>query len=291
MNVLKLQWDYVLPPEQHNTCPDKAKPADGSGQKNKNRDIKTMKTYLKSVLLLLLLGLCTQAQADIQLAQSLHELRSEGYRAATYMLIDNNLYERIREPGNREAYNEALGNMERALRTLDNPGALRTPYNEFLRLIRALETRSDDEAHYHLATVNEIMMAHADFDKAAAARYTEAASELDEKLLALHQQSLETSQILLLYQNNMFSSIGVYFMETSEGIFNRMDANITARYASLKNMLPELSSTLDSLNKQYGFIQPRLLDYHSDWVPTIAAFYLIRNTATLNQMAREQAGS
>ena len=250
-----------------------------------------MKTYLKSVLLLLFLGLCVQAQADTQLAQSLHELRSEGYRAATYLLIDNNLYERIREPGNREAYNEALGNMERALRTLDNPDDLRTPYTEFVRLIRALETRSDDEAHYHLATVNEIMMAHADFDKALAVRYAEASGGLSETLLALHQQSLETSQILLLYQNNMFSSIGVYFMETSEGIFNRMDASITARYATLKGLMPELSATLDNLDKQYGFIQPRLLDYRSDWVPTIAAFYLIRNTTMLNRMAREQAGS
>ena len=246
-----------------------------------------MKTYLKSVLLLLFLGLSIQAQADVQLAQSLHELRSEGYRAATYLLIDNNLYERIREPGNREAYNEAIGNMERALRTLNNPGDLRTPYSEFVRLIRALETRSDDEAHYHLATVNEIMMAHAEFDKALAVRYTEAASGLDEKIQALHRQSLETSQILLLYQNNMFSSIGVYFMETSEGIFNRMDASITARYTTLKGLMPELSSTLDNLNKQYGFIQPRLLDYHSDWVPTIAAFYLLRNTETLNDLARE----
>lgn len=250
-----------------------------------------MKTYLKSVLLLLFLGLSFQTQADTQLAQSLHELRSEGYRAATYMLIDNNLYERIREPGNREAYNDALGNMERSLRILNNPSDLRTPYNEFVRLIRVLETQSEDEAHYHLATVNQIMMAHAEFDQAVAARYTESASELDEKLQALHQQSLETSQILLLYQNNMFSSIGVYFMETSEGIFRNMDASITARAATLKTLLPELSATLDSLDKQYSFIQPRLLDYHSDWVPTIAAFYLIRNTATLNQMARNQTGS
>lgn len=250
-----------------------------------------MKTYLKSVLLLLFLGLSIQAQADTQLAQGLHELRSEGYRAATYLLIDNNLYERIREPGNREAYNEALGNMERSLRILDNPSDLRTPFAEFVRLIRALEARTEAEAHYHLATVNEIMMAHAEFDQAVAARYAAVASGLGETLLALHQQSLETSQILLLYQNNMFSSIGVYFMETNEGIFRSMDASITARSATLKNLMPELSATLDNLEKQYGFIQPRLLDYHSDWVPTIAAFYLTRNTRTLNQMARDQAGS
>ena len=251
-----------------------------------------MKNHLKYVLLLLLFGLAAQAQANAQLAQSIHELRSEGYRAATYLLIDNNLYERIREPGNREAYNEALNNMERSLRQLDNPSDVRTPYNQFVRLIRELETQTiEDEAHYHLATVNEIMMAHAQLDKAIAARYTEPAMKIDEKLRALHQQSLETSQILLLYQNNMFSSIGVYFMETNEGIFNSMDASITARAATLKDLLPELSATLQNLDKQYSFIQPRLLDYHSDWVPTIAAFYLIRNTATLNQLARDQARS
>lgn len=252
-----------------------------------------MKTHLKYVLLLLLFGLAAQAQANAQLAQSFHELRSEGYRAATYLLIDNNLYERIREPGNREAYNEALNNMERSLRQLDNPSDLRTPYNQFVSLIRALEKQTvEEEAHYHLATVNQIMMAHAQFDKAVAAHYEEAvAGGISEQLLALHQQSLETSQILLLYQNNMFSSIGVYFMETSEGIFRNIDASITARAATLKDLLPELTATLQSLDKQYSFIQPRLLDHHSDWVPTIAAFYLTRNTATLNQLARDQVRS
>ena len=251
-----------------------------------------MKTHLKYVLLLLFFGLAAQAQANAQLAQSFHELRSEGYRAATYLLIDNNLYERIREPGNREAYNEALNNMERSLRQLDNPNDLRTPYNQFVSLIRELETQTEDEAHYHLATVNQIMMAHAQFDKAIAARYEEtAAAGIDEKLLALHQQSLETSQILLLYQTNMFSSIGVYFIETSEGIFRNIDASIIARAATLKDLLPELTATLQNLDKQYSFIQPRLLDHHSDWVPTIAALYLTRNTATLNQLARDQVRS
>ena len=62
-----------------------------------------MKTYFKYVVLLMFLGLAAQAQANAQLAQSLHELRSEGYRAATYLLIDKNLYERNPEPGNTAA--------------------------------------------------------------------------------------------------------------------------------------------------------------------------------------------
>lgn len=248
-----------------------------------------MKTYLKYVLFLLFLGLAAQAQADAQLAQSLHELRSEGYRAATYLLIDNNLYERVREPGNREAYNEALLNMEKLLRQLDNPSDIRVPYNQFVSLIREIENQTEDEAHYHLATVNRTMMAHAEMDKAIAARYASAAEGADERLLALHQQSLETNQILLLYQNNMFSSIGVYFLEPTEGMFRNLDTSIVSRANTLKTLLPELSAALQSLDKQYGFIQPRLLDHHTDWVPTIAAFYLLRNTATLNQMARDQA--
>lgn len=248
-----------------------------------------MKTYLKYVLFLLFLGLAAQAQADAQLAQSLHELRSEGYRAATYLLIDNNLYERVREPGNREAYNEALLNMEKLLRQLDNPSDIRVPYNQFVSLIREIENQTEEEAHYHLATVNRTMMAHAEMDKAIAARYASAAEGADERLLALHQQSLETNQILLLYQNNMFSSIGVYFLEPTEGMFRNLDTSIVSRANTLKTLLPELSAALQNLDKQYGFIQPRLLDHHTDWVPTIAAFYLLRNTATLNQMARDQA--
>lgn len=248
-----------------------------------------MKTYLKHIFALAILCLATHASASAGLAHTLHELRSEGYRAATYLLIDNNLYERIREPGNREAYNDALGNMERLLRELDNPGVLRAPYAEFVRLIRELETQTEDEAHYHLATVNRIMMAHAEVDRAIAAQYAEAASQIDEKIVNLHQQSLETNQILLLYQNNMFSSIGVYFMETNEGIFRNIDASLMARARVLKELMPELSATLQGLEKQYSFVQPRLLNHHTDWVPTIAAFYLLRNTETLNKLARDKA--
>lgn len=251
--------------------------------------MKSYSRYVKYIIALGLLCLATQTHATAQLAHTLHELRSEGYRAATYLLIDNNLYERIREPGNREAYNDALGNMDRLLRGLDNPSALRGPYSAFVGLIRELETQTEDEAHYHLATVNRIMMAHADMDKAIAAQYDQAASQVDEKLRALHQQSLETSQILLLYQNSMFSSIGVYFMETSEGIFHSMDASLTARAETLKTLLPDQTAALQNLEKQYGFIQPRLLDHHTDWVPTIAAFYLLRNTEALNKLARDQA--
>jgi len=247
-----------------------------------------MKTSMKYLLLLLFLVFAAQAHADAQQAQNLHELRSEGYRAATFLLIDNNLFERVREPGNREAYNAALANMEKLLRLLDNPSALRTTYNEFVSLIRELENQTQEEAHYHLATVNRIMMAHAELDKAAAAQYSPLAGEIGENLHALHQQSLETSQILLLYQNSMFSSIGVYFIETGESVFQAMDASIIQRSATLKSLLPDMSATLNDLDKQYSFIQPRLLNHRSDWVPTIAAFYLLRNTETLNDLAREQ---
>ncbi|PRB79881.1 hypothetical protein [Pseudomonas sp. MYb185] len=243
---------------------------------------------MKYLLLLLFLVFAAQAHADAQQAQNLHELRSEGYRAATFLLIDNNLFERVREPGNREAYNAALANMEKLLRLLDNPSALRTTYNEFVSLIRELENQTQEEAHYHLATVNRIMMAHAELDKAAAAQYSPLAGEIGENLHALHQQSLETSQILLLYQNSMFSSIGVYFIETGESVFQAMDASIIQRSATLKSLLPDMSATLNDLDKQYSFIQPRLLNHRSDWVPTIAAFYLLRNTETLNDLAREQ---
>src|SRR5690606_15247228 len=193
--------------------------------------------------------------------------------------------ERVREPGNREAYNEALLNMEKLLRQLDNPSDIRVPYNQFVSLIREIENQTEDEAHYHLATVNRTMMAHAEMDKAIAARYASAAEGADERLLALHQQSLETNQILLLYQNNMFSSIGVYFMETSEGIFNTIDARITAQAATLRDLLPNLNPTLHDLERPYTFMPPRLIKHHHNWVPISPAFYLLHNTKSLDQMA------
>ncbi|SDU38094.1 hypothetical protein [Halopseudomonas salegens] len=247
-----------------------------------------MSKHLKYLLAVGLLCLAPLVKADLQTLQTLHEIRSEGYKAATYLLIDNNLYQRVREPGHREAYHEALDGMDSRIRQIDNPSDLRTVFDQFTGMIRDLENQPEDEAHYNLATVNRIMQTHAQLDEVLAERYAEHADLADERLAVLHQQSLETNQILLLYQNNMFSSIGVYFMDTHEGIFSDMNASIVERFSTMRSLLPEQAAAISQLDQQYSFIQPRLITYYQDWVPTIAAFYLLRNTDTLNNLAREQ---
>jgi len=77
-----------------------------------------MVTHLKRLLVLALLCMAPFAHADIQRLQQLHELRSQGFLAGTYLLIDNNLFERVREPGNREIYRGAMGQMDRLLKQL-----------------------------------------------------------------------------------------------------------------------------------------------------------------------------
>ena len=130
-----------------------------------------MPTLLKRLLVLPLLLIASLAYADPQRLQQLHEFRSEAFKAGTYLLIDNNLYERVREPGNREIYNSALQQMDSLLRQMNNPGNLRPLYSELVTLIRELEALPEDQAHYSLATVNRIMMAHGNLENAAAELY------------------------------------------------------------------------------------------------------------------------
>jgi len=249
-----------------------------------------MVLHLKRILVLALLFLAPLAHADIQRLQQLHEFRSQGFLAGTYLLIDNNLFERVREPGNREIYRDALGNMDSLLRQMGDPGDLRPLYNDFVGLVRELEQLPEGEqAYYGLATVNRIMMAHGKLENAAAELYNAETEGSAAPLLALHNQSIETSRILLLYENNMFSSVGVYFIQTQEGIFNTLDARIKEGSAELKTLLPNHQDTFNQLDKQYGFIEPRLINHHTDWVPTIAAFYLRKNIETLDTLSSEQA--
>lgn len=243
---------------------------------------------LKGLIVLTLLCLAPFAHANLERLQTAHEFRSAGYTVGTYLLIDNNLFERIREPGNRETYREALLRMENLLRQMDSPAQLRVPFDAFVNLIRELEALPGEEAHYGLATVNRIMKAHGEVDSAAAAMYDELKEAANEDLLTLHRQSIETSQILTLYQNNMFSSIGVYFLENKEGLFDDLDQSIVSRSEELKKLYPDQAGAFARMDKQYQFIQPRLQNPLYDWVPTIAAFYLQRNIETLNDMAREQ---
>lgn len=249
-----------------------------------------MVLHLKRILVLALLLIAPFANADIQRLQQLHEFRSQGFLAGTYILIDNNLFERVREPGNREIYRDAMGNMDSLLRQMGDPGELRPLYNDLVSLTRELEELPEGEqAHYGLATVNRIMMAHGKLENAAAELYNKETEGVPASLLALHTQSIETSRILLLYENNMFSSVGVYFIQTQEGIFDILDAQIAQGSTELKTLLPGHLDTFNQLDKQYSFIQPRLINHHTDWVPTIAAFYLRKNVETLDNLSNEQA--
>ena len=133
------------------------------------------------------------------------------------------------------------------------------------------------------------MMAHGNLEKAAAELYAAEAAEAPPELVALHAQSIETSRMLLLYENNMFSSVGVYFIQTKEGIFDALDERIAEGSARLKSLMPDRQDTLRMLDKQYDFIRPRLINHHTDWVPTIAAFYLHKNIETLDELASELA--
>lgn len=248
-----------------------------------------MPTLFKRLLVLPLLLIASLTQADPQHLQQLHEFRSESFKAGTYLLIDNNLYERVREPGNREIYNAALQEMDSLLRQMNNPGELRALYNDFVTLVRELEAMPQGEEYYSLATVNRIMMAHGKLENAAAALYEAEVADSPENLVALQRQSIETSRILLLYENNMFSSVGVYFLPAREGLFDELDTRISEGSSKLKQLMPEHAETFSRLDKQYNFIQPRLINHHADWVPTIAAFYLTKNTQTLDDLSREQA--
>lgn len=248
-----------------------------------------MPTLFKRLLVLPLLFIASLAHADPQRLQQLHEFRSESFKAGTYLLIDNNLYERVREPGNRETYNAALQQMDSLLRQMNNPGDLRALYDDFVKLVRELEAMPQGEEYYSLATVNRIMMAHGKLENAAAALYEADVAGSPENLVALQRQSIETSRILLLYENNMFSSVGVYFLPAREGLFDELDVRISEGSSKLKQLMPEHTDTFAKLDKQYSFIQPRLINHHADWVPTIAAFYLTKNTQTLDDLSREQA--
>lgn len=248
-----------------------------------------MQMHLKHILVLPLLLIASLTHADPLRLQALHEFRSESFEAGTYLLIDNNLFERVREPGNRESYNTALRRMDALLRQMDDQRTLRPLYNDFVALIRELEAMPDDQAHYSLATVNRIMMAHGKLENAAAELYNAETVDAPADLQALHRQSIDTNRILLLYQNNMFSSVGVYFLPNKEGLFDELDARINTGSGELKSLLPEHKATFDQLDKQYSFIQPRLINHHADWVPTIAAFYLSKNTQALDDLAREKA--
>jgi hypothetical protein len=244
---------------------------------------------LKHVLLALLLSLALPAHAEsLSPADTWQAIRSAAFSLCSNLLLYYNPEQPDSDPRHREAYRQGLASLEQLIGQTGE-AAMNEPLQQMREQIDLLERHADADRLLKPRWVIPTLQAQARLDQLAAARYAQVAPDAP-LVRSLHEQSLDVSRMLLMYQIHTFGSLAVYFMEVDDATPSRLDREIGLRFERMLAQWPDLKDQLVALGRDYDFIRPRLLQRDKTWVSGSAAYYLGRIATHLDRLA-EVAGS
>lgn len=235
------------------------------------------------LLLLLSLSFMSGAQADDRtLANELHAIRSVAFTTCSNLLLYHSSGGYGGDSRNLEVYRAGVARLsELVARTGDVE--LQEPVRQMSEQVDMLERNKNADRLLKPRWVIPALQAHALLDARLADRY--AAMSVPPAMRMLHEQSLDISRILLMYQIRVFGSLAVYFMEVDEETPGRLDLRVTDRFGQLMMRLPDNERELDELQRHYLFIRSRLLGRDASLVPAGAEYYLGKSVVALDSMA------
>ncbi|SFP52871.1 hypothetical protein SAMN05216229_103132 [Geopseudomonas sagittaria] len=237
--------------------------------------------------LLFLLAFAIPAWADPAVAHRLHEIRTHGFLLCSNLLVYFNNHDPAAtfDPEAKQAYQQNLTHLQGMVDGLPDNTAIASSLNKIKSAIDHLEQQPKDAYEQYSRLINPILREHGELDKAVEAAYKTARSE-EPTTDNLHQQSLDTSRMLLLYETQAFIGLGIFSIEFHEDTFQEIDQRISSRHATLIELLPHFRSDLEKIHTDYNFIRPRLLAPGQRIVSRSAAIYLGRGVTRLNNLAQ-----
>lgn len=236
--------------------------------------------------LLFLLAFASSAWADPAVAQRLHEIRTHGFSLCSNLLVyfNNHDPDATFDPDAKDAYQQDLSHLQRLVDSIPENMEVAGSLKRIKSAIEQLEQQPKDVYEQYSRLINPILREHGVFDKAVEAAYATAHSA-EPTTDNLHQQSLDTSRMLLLYETQAFIGLGIFSIEFHEDTFQEIDQRIDSRHAMLIELLPHLKGDLEKIRTDYNFIRSRLLSPEQKLVPRSAAIYLGRSVTRLNSLA------
>jgi len=214
-------------------------------------------------------------------ANQLHMIRSAAFTVCSNLLLYHSSAGYGGDVRNLEAYRAGM-----AWLGGQGDAELVEPLRQMDEQIALLERNHDADRLLKPRWVIPLLQAHAQFDGRLAERYAEL--EVSPELLLLHEQSLDASRMLLMYQTRAFGSLAVYFMAVDEDTPQLLDARFMARFQQLTARLPGQAQALAELERRYQFIRSRLLADSGNWLVAGAEYYLGRIVDSLDRMATEE---
>jgi hypothetical protein len=232
------------------------------------------------VLLLILPCLAlSPAHADDQLtANQLHAIRSTAFTVCSNVLLYHSSDGYGGDVRNLEAYQVGMAWLGEQIEP-----ELVEPLRQMSEQIALLERNPSASRLLKPRWVTPLLQAQAQLDGRLAERYAQL--DISSELRLLHEQSLDASRMLLLYQTRAFGSLAVYFMEVDDDISRRLDARFVERSQQLMTLMPGQAQDLTELGRHYQFIRSRLLVDSGNWLAAGVGFYLGRIVESLDRMA------
>lgn len=229
------------------------------------------------------------AWSETDTSQRLHAIRSNGFLLTANLLVYFNNHDPAStfSPDAREAYHASLGSLQKLIKDVPDNPKLASALQSLEYAIGQLERQPEDTYGLYARWINPVLRAHAELEKAAEAAYREAGAA-DPATIALHQQSLDIGRMLLLYETQAFTNLGIFAMEYHEGSFQEVDERITSRHAKLLELHPGSVEALDKIWTDYNFIRPRLLSLDKQVVSRSATIYLGKSIKRLDGLAADR---
>lgn len=240
------------------------------------------------ILAVALLLLPVMARAESSVAQQLHEIRTHGFMLCANLLVYFNNQDPAAafDPAVREAYRRSLRELDTLAASVGDKPGIAAALQGLKTSITELEQQPESARLLYTSSLNPVLHAQNDLDKAAAAAYLEA-GETAPTVANLHQMSLDMSRILLLYQGKGFSNIGIHSVEGDEHSYNRIDARIDSAHENLGQLAPDIETTLNEVWRNYTFVRQKLKTNGEAVVSRSASMYLGKGVEMLNLLARK----
>lgn len=238
---------------------------------------------LLTVILLLLGTQSVWAGADP--SQRLQSIRSNGFLLASNLLVFYNYRDAAAAfaPEAREAYRANLAELQREVGALPGEPQLGQALRDVEDAIVQLEKQPEDPRGHYPRWLNAVLRAHGELEKHAAALYTTA--NPDAGLAALNAQSVDIGRLLLLYETQAFSGLGIFIGDFHDGSLVELDARVAQRHTTLLEQQPDSAALLGRVWTDYQFVRPGLLDPARGVASRSASRYLGKSMGRLDQLA------
>lgn len=240
---------------------------------------------MRSALFLILAFCCSFARADLLEIQHLNEIRTNSDLYAASMMVYFNPKDRTPDERSLAAAFQAIVIMDTKINQLENPPAMRDPYEEMNNILKKLELTKRSEADTFPAVIQRVLQLNKDMQAAVDVAYKAQLTATPTPLNLLNDQSYDISRLLMDYQLRRYPLDDEqklpFRIDPAE--LPELDKKIDNSFVLLLEKRPENADYLEPAYKNYRFVRKQLLQ--SKGRPNSGAeFYMTRTVIDLNDL-------